>query len=201
MVDAVDMERLMRDPVLGKEINRSPFPATWYQAANPAAVIVFAPVFAWIWVMLGRRNLDPSTPAKFAIGLWLLGLAFIAMVLGARQAGNGELAGAHWLLITYVVYTWGELCLSPVGLSMVTKLSPAHLQSFMMGLWFFSFSLSNLAAGLVARYSVMLERGELTFFIDGLGGFYLILVLMPVAVGCLIALLTPWLKRLMHGVQ
>jgi POT family proton-dependent oligopeptide transporter len=177
------------------------FPATWYQAANPAAVIIFAPIFAWLWVVLGRRNLEPSTPAKFAIGLWLLGLAFIAMVLGAMQAGNGALAGAHWLLITYVVYTWGELCLSPVGLSMVTKLSPAHLQSFMMGLWFFSFSLSNLAAGTVARYSVLLERGDWTFVIDGLAGFYLMLVLVPIAVGTLILLLAPRLKRLMHGIK
>jgi POT family proton-dependent oligopeptide transporter len=179
----------------------SPFPATWYQAANPAAVIIFAPVFAWLWVILSRRGLEPSTPAKFALGLWLLGLAFIAMVFGAMQAGNGELAGPHWLLITYVVYTWGELCLSPVGLSMVTKLAPPHLQSAMMGLWFFSFSLSNLAAGIVARYSVMLERGELTFLIDGLGGFYLALVLVPVTVGSLIMLAVPWLKRHMHGIS
>jgi POT family proton-dependent oligopeptide transporter len=179
----------------------SPFPATWYQAANPAAVIIFAPVFAWLWVILSRRGLEPSTPAKFALGLWLLGLAFIAMVFGAMQAGTGELAGPHWLLITYVVYTWGELCLSPVGLSMVTKLAPLHLQSAMMGLWFFSFSLSNLAAGVVARYSVMLERGELTFLIDGLGGFYLALVLVPVTVGSLIMLAVPWLKRHMHGIN
>jgi POT family proton-dependent oligopeptide transporter len=179
----------------------SPFPATWYQAANPAAVIFFAPIFAWLWVILNRRGLEPSTPAKFALGLWLLGLAFIAMVFGAMQAGNGELAGPHWLLITYVVYTWGELCLSPVGLSMVTKLAPPHLQSVMMGLWFFSFSLSNLAAGIVARYSVMLERGELTFLIDGLGGFYLALVLVPLTVGSLIMLVVPWLKRHMHGIN
>ena len=131
----------------------SAFPATWYQAVNPAVVITFAPVLAWLWVFLGRRNLNPSTPMKFAIGLWLLGLAFLAMVFGAMEARDGGLAGPHWLLITFVVYTWGELCLSPVGLSMVTKLAPARLQSMMMGVWFFSFSLSNLLAGLVARYS------------------------------------------------
>jgi POT family proton-dependent oligopeptide transporter len=179
----------------------NPFPATWYQSVNPAAIIIFAPVFAWLWVALARRNLEPSTPVKFALGLWLLGLAFIAMVLGAMQAGNDGLAGAHWLLITYVVYTWGELCLSPVGLSMVTKLAPAHLQSLMMGLWFFSFSLANLAGGLAARYSVLLESGEWHFVIDGLGGFYLLLVLVPIAVGCLILLLSRWLKRLMHGLS
>ena len=104
-------------------------------------------------------------------------------------------------MITYVVYTWGELCLSPVGLSMVTKLSPVHLQSLMMGIWFFTFSLANLAGGFIARFSVQLERGEWTFLIDGLGGFYLMLVLAPCAVGVLIMLLTPTLKRMMHGIH
>ena len=177
------------------------FPATWYQAVNPAVVIIFAPVLAWLWVFLGRRNADPSTPMKFAIGLWLLGLAFLAMVFGAIEARDGGLAGPHWLLITFVVYTWGELCLSPVGLSMVTKLAPARLQSMLMGVWFFSFSLSNLLAGLVARYSVRLESGASTFFIEGLPGFYLLLVVMPVAVGVLIWLVSPVLRRWMHGVD
>lgn len=177
------------------------FPATWYQAVNPAVVIIFAPLLAWLWVFLGRRNADPSTPTKFAIGLWLLGLAFLAMVFGAIEARDGGLAGPHWLLITFVVYTWGELCLSPVGLSMVTKLAPARLQSMLMGVWFFSFSLSNLLAGLIARYSVRLESGASTFFIEGLPGFYLLLVVMPVAVGVLIWLISPVLRRWMHGVD
>jgi POT family proton-dependent oligopeptide transporter len=178
-----------------------PFPATWYQAVNPAAVIVFAPLFVWLWSALGRRGLDPPTPVKFALGLWLLGLAFLAMVLGALEARAQGLAGPHWLLITFVVYTWGELCLSPVGLSMVTRLAPAHLQALLMGLWYFSFSLSNLLAGLVARVSVALERGQWTFFIEGLAGFYLFLVVMPVAAGCLIMALSPLLRRWMHGVH
>ncbi|MFV2090094.1 MAG: peptide MFS transporter, partial [Pseudomonadales bacterium] len=178
-----------------------PFPATWYQSANPLAIIVFAPLFAMLWPWLGRRGKDPSTPMKFAIGLWLLGLAFFAMVFGAMEAANGGLAGPHWLLITYVVYTWGELCLSPVGLSMVTKLAPAHLQSLMMGFWFFSFSLANLLAGLVARFSLQLERGEWTFVIEGLGGFFLLLAIVPIGVGFLILLMTPLLKRLMHGLH
>ena len=177
------------------------FPATWYQAVNPATVIVFAPVFAWLWVFLGRRGANPSTPMKFAFGLWLLGLAFLAMVFGAFEARGGGLAGPHWLLITFVVYTWGELCLSPVGLSMVTKLAPARLQSMLMGVWFFSLSLSNLLAGLVARYSVRLESGEATFLIDGLAGFYLLLVVAPVLTGGVVWLISPTLRRWMHGVE
>ena len=176
------------------------FPATWYQSVNPAAIIIFAPVFAWLWVFLNHRGLSPSTPTKFALGLWLLGLAFLSMVFGAMDAQDG-LAAPHWLLITFVVYTWGELCLSPVGLSMVTKLAPQHLQSLMMGLWFFSFSLSNLLAGFVARYSVKLESGEATFLIDGLPGFYLLLVVAPVVTGFLIWIISPTLRRWMHGVQ
>jgi POT family proton-dependent oligopeptide transporter len=178
----------------------APFPATWYQSANPIAIIVFAPLFALLWPWLGRRGRNPSTPMKFAIGLWLLGLAFLAMVLGAMEASREGLAGPHWLLITYIVYTWGELCLSPIGLSMVTKLAPLHLQSLMMGVWFFSFSLANLLAGFIARFSVLLERGEWTFVVDGLAGFYLLLVVVPIGIGVLMVALTPLLRRWMHGV-
>jgi POT family proton-dependent oligopeptide transporter len=177
-----------------------PFPATWYQSANPAAVILFAPLFAWLWLFLGRRGLEPSTPVKFCLGLWLLGLAFISMVFGALEARDG-LAGPHWLLITFTVVTWGELCLSPVGLAMVTRLAPAHLQSFFMGFWYFTFSLANFAAGEMARFSTRLESGEVTFMIDGLPGFFLMLVVAPVVVGTLLLALVPTLKRWMHGVH
>jgi len=158
-------------------------------------------VFALLWVWLDRRRLNPSTPMKFSLGLFLLGLAFLAMVFGAMDARGGGLAGPHWLLVTYVVCTWGELCLSPVGLSMVTKLAPRRLQSMMMGLWFFSFSFSNLLAGLVARFSTKIASGEITFVFEGLAGFYFMLVVSPIAAGLLILLLTPLLKRMMHGVE
>ncbi|MHC5003012.1 MAG: peptide MFS transporter [Planctomycetota bacterium] len=177
------------------------FPASWYQSVNPLAILIFAPVFAWLWMFLDRKKLNPSTPAKFFWGLFLLGLAFIAMIFGAMESRDGGLAGPHWLLITYVVCTWGELCLSPVGLSMVTKLSPARLQSLMMGLWFFSFSMANLFGGLVARFSTKVASGEVRFFIDGLPGFFLMLVVFPIGAGVLILILSPLLKRMMHGVK
>jgi POT family proton-dependent oligopeptide transporter len=100
-----------------------------------------------------------------------------------------------------VAYTWGELCLSPVGLSMVTKLGPERLQSLMMGVWFFSFSLANLLSGLLAAFSKELEKGESKFLIEGLPGFYLMLVVFPLAGGVLLTLLTPLLRRMMHGVE
>jgi POT family proton-dependent oligopeptide transporter len=178
------------------------FPAAWYQSVNPLGILLFAPVFSWLWIWLDRKNANPSTPMKFAIGLWLLGLAFLAMVFGAIDARDG-LAGPHWLLITYVVVTWGELCLSPVGLSMVTKLSPSRLQSLMMGLWFFSLALSNLVAGLVARFSERFvgPEADMTFILPGLPGFFLLLVVFPIGMGVLIMLLSPMLKRMMGGVK
>jgi POT family proton-dependent oligopeptide transporter len=181
-------------------------PASFFQSVNPLTILLFGPVFSWLWIFLERKNQDPSTPMKFAIGLWLLGLAFVAMVFGAMDARSG-LAGAHWLLLTFLIYTWGELCLSPVGLSMVTKLAPARLQSLMMGLWFFTFALSNLLAGLVARFSERFVpetpggEAELTFLIPGLPGFFLMLVVLPIVAGVLIAALTPFLKRMMHGAE
>ncbi len=195
------------DRTLGGMLDGDGFPASWYQSVNPLGILIFAPVFAWLWVWLARRRLNPSTPMKFAIGLWLLGLAFLAMVFGALEARDGGLAGAHWLLILYVIVTWGELCLSPVGLSMVTKLSPPHLQSRMMGFWWFTFALSNLLAGIVARFSTKFvpdaETGapaELNFLgIEGLPGFFLLLVGAPAAAGVIIWILTPAMKRMMHG--
>lgn len=183
------------------------FPAEFYQSVNPLTILIFAPFFSWLWIWLDRRGIGPSTPVKFSLGLWLLGLAFLAMVGASLKTQDGELAGPHWLLITYVVYTWGELCLSPVGLSMVTKLSPKRLQSLMMGLWFFTFALSNLLAGLVARFSTKFvpetpgEEAELTFILEGLPGFYLMLVVFPIAAGFLLFVLAPWLKRMMGDVR
>ena len=184
------------------------FPATWFQSINPLCILLFAPVFAWLWIWLDRRRLNPSTPLKFSLGLWLLGLAFIAMIFGALDTRDG-LAAPYWLLITYVVCTWGELCLSPVGLSMVTKLAPPRLQSFMMGVWFFTFALSNLCAGLVARFSTKFlpdsETGapsEMDFLgIEGLPGFFLMLVVFPIGAAVVLLLMVRMLKRMMHGVD
>ena len=189
------------DRSLGGLFGAEGFPASWYQSVNPLAILLFAPLFAWLWPALDRRGRNPSTPAKFFWGLFLLGLAFIAMVFGATQARESGLAGPQWLLVTYVVYTWGELCLSPVGLSMTTKLAPARLQSLLMGIYFFSLGLGNLLGGLAARFSKRLEAGDATFVLEGLPGFYLSLVLFPIAAGALILLLTPLLRRMMHGVK
>jgi POT family proton-dependent oligopeptide transporter len=126
-------------------------PASFLQSVNPILIIALAPVFAWLWVALSKRGIEPSAPAKFSLGLILLGLGFGVMVWASvLTLGQTKQVGPHWLILTYLFHTCGELCLSPVGLSTVTKLAPHRKVGQMMGIWFMSISLGNLMAGLVA---------------------------------------------------
>jgi POT family proton-dependent oligopeptide transporter len=122
---------------------------------NSLFIIALAPVFAWIWIRLGKR--DPSSPAKFAFGLLFVGLGFVVMVGAANASAAGALVSPWWLVLTYLLHTVGELCLSPVGLSSMTKLAPERVKGLMMGVWFLAASVGNLiagqAAGLLERYS------------------------------------------------
>ena len=126
------------------------FPASWFQSLNPLYIIFLAPVFAWFWVRLGSR--DPSKPAKFAAGLFLLGLGFVVLAVGAMASGAGIRVSPLWLVATYLLHTLGELCLSPVGLSAMTKLAPARVGSLMMGVWFLAAAVGNYMGGFLARF-------------------------------------------------
>jgi len=138
---------------------------------------------------------------KFAIGLMLLSIAYVAMIFGALEADRVGLAKPHWLLIMYTMVTMGELCLSPVGLSMVTKLSPARYTSLMMGLYFGTYFVSNLAAGYLASFSKKIEDGEVFTLIGGQADFFLALSVVPAIIGLLVLALSPILKRMMHGLH
>ena len=126
------------------------FPSSWFQSVNALMIIIFAPVFAWIWISLGKR--DPSSPAKFAFGLVSVGLGFVVMVGAAQASANGVLVSPMWLVLTYLLHTIGELSLSPVGLSSMTKLAPDRVKGMMMGVWFLAASVGNLIAGGVLRF-------------------------------------------------
>jgi POT family proton-dependent oligopeptide transporter len=131
-----------------------PFPASWYQSVQPVFVVILAPVFAWLWLKMGRG--EPSSPAKFALGLLFGGLAFAILVPAAYVVVGGAKVGPYWLTGTYLLQTLGELCLSPVGLSTMTKLAPARAAGFIMGIWFLSDSIGNWLAGKAASmYSSM----------------------------------------------
>ena len=125
-------------------------PASWLQSINPLFIITLAPFFAWLWVWLAQRNLDPSIPAKFALGLIQLGLGFGVMAVAASFVVAGETVLPTWLILTYLLHTTGELCLSPVGLSAITKLAPRRYVGQLMGIWFIAAALGNLVAGLLA---------------------------------------------------
>jgi POT family proton-dependent oligopeptide transporter len=125
-------------------------PTGWFQSINPVFVILFAPVFSWLWLALARRGCFPSVAAKFASGLLLLGCGFVVLHVAAKLALAQGTVLPVWLLGTYLLLTWGELALSPVGLSYVTKLAPARLTTQTMGIWFLATAMGNLLAGLLA---------------------------------------------------
>jgi POT family proton-dependent oligopeptide transporter len=169
-------------------------PAGWFQSLGAIFIIALAPVFAWIWVRLARRNLDPSIPVKFALGLLLLAVGFVVMAAAASVVASGHKAAPTWLIMTYLIHTFGELCLSPVGLSSVTKLAPRRLVGQMMGTWFLATSLGNLIAGLLAG----------GFKADELQNWpmlYLQIAIAPAIAGILLIFLARPIKRLMIGVR
>jgi proton-dependent oligopeptide transporter, POT family len=168
-------------------------PAGWFQMLNPVFLIALAPMVASVWVGLARRQLNPSLPVKFALGLLLLGLGFLVMAGAARWVVEGHQVWPTWLITTYLLHTLGELCLSPVGLSSVTKLAPARLVGQMMGLWFLATSLGNLIAGLVA--------GEVTG--DAIGQMplrFMQIVLTTCGTAVVLLLIAKPVKRLIGGI-
>jgi POT family proton-dependent oligopeptide transporter len=124
------------------------YPASWLQSVNSAFIIILAPVFGWIWLKLGPR--DPSSPAKFSMALFFLGTGFGVMILAALASSNGQKVSPMYLIVTYLFHTVGELCLSPVGLSAMTRLAPTRVVGLMMGVWFLATSVGNKIAGTVA---------------------------------------------------
>ncbi|MFL6200853.1 MAG: peptide MFS transporter [Thermoanaerobaculia bacterium] len=167
-------------------------PTTWLQSVNPLLIITLAPVFAWIWLALARRHLEPSSPAKFAWGLILLGLGFAVMVWASILTANQtRQVGMGWLCLTYLLHTCGELCLSPVGLSTVTKLAPHRKVGQMMGVWFMSLSLGNLIAGQVAGQFETLPLPQL------FGAVFA----TTAGAGLILALLARPIRKLMSGVH
>ena len=168
--------------------------STWFQSVNSTFIILFAPVFAYLWVWLAKRNLNPSTPAKFGLGLLLLALGFFMMVLASTIVANGEQALPTWLLLTYLFHTFGELALSPVGLSATTKLAPKRYVGQLMGIWFVSIALGNLIAGQIAGD---FDPNNIAAFPEQYWG----IVMTTAGTGIILLLLTKPLKKLMGGVD
>ncbi len=179
-------------------------PATWFQSINAFLIFTLAPLFAWIWTRLGKRNLNPSQPVKIALGLIFLGLGFLFMTWAGVHAKGGAKAGMWLVFMTYFWHTVGELCLSPTGLSYVTKTAPVKFVSLLMGIWFVSSFIANLGGGLIAARVTDIETGKLTlpWSFGGRADFFFLFVVTSIGAGLLILILTPLLKKLMRpGVE
>ena len=164
------------------------------QGANSLFIIIFAPIVASIWVALGKRNMDPSAPAKFALGLILMGVGFLVMFFAAGYVVSGEKVLPTWLLLTYLFHTFGELCLSPVGLSSMTKLAPPRFVGQVMGVWFLATAIGNNLAG---QFAGGIDANNL----PAMPGEFLYLFWWGTIAGLVLLMLTPFIKRLMGGVK
>jgi POT family proton-dependent oligopeptide transporter len=179
-------DRLTKNELFGIE-----FPSSWYQSLSASYVVFLAPVFSWLWIKLGRKQ--PSSPAKFTWGLSLLGLGTFLMVPACVLAATGKVS-PFWLCSVYLIQVLGELCLSPVGLSTVTKLAPKRFLSFTMGIWFLAASLGNWLAGFFASLFDESNMASMVYLFGAMSAMIL------VAAGILF-ILTPKVRKLMAGVQ
>jgi POT family proton-dependent oligopeptide transporter len=179
-----------------------------FQSINPALIILFAPLFGLIWTKLGKRNMNPSQPVKIAMGLMLLGLGYVFIFMGAmgvRLGPDGAVIARASMLLVFSMYFWhtmGELCLSPTGLSYVTKVAPVRFVSLLMGIWFISSFIANLGGGLLAAQVEAIDRGEITMpwnFEGQNSNFFFLFVVTSFASGLAILIASPWLKKLARG--
>jgi POT family proton-dependent oligopeptide transporter len=182
---------LFADKLTRNEIFGYSYPSSWWQSVNSIWVVILAPIFAWLWIKLGSRQ--PSSPVKFALGLLFVALSFVLMVPAAKLTADGKI-GPLWLVTLFFLQTVGEMLLSPVGLSTMTKLAPARLLGMVMGIWFLAASLGNKLAGVLAGEFQSTDANALaTFFWHQALG-------VGVCAALLFALV-PWVKKLMCGVH
>jgi POT family proton-dependent oligopeptide transporter len=168
-------------------------PASVFQSINAIYIVLLGPVFAILWLMLAKRGWEPSAPAKFGLGVIQLGAGFLVLVAGAAAAGSGNLTPVVFIFLIYLLHTTGELCLSPVGLSAMNRLAPAHLASLIMGTWFFAAATGNFAAGLISAATGAEGVGP-----EGALEVYTTVGWLAVGVGVAMVLISPLIRRLMH---
>ena len=184
-------------------------PASYFQSVNPLAIILLAPLFSSLWLRLGNRGLEPTSPKKMAIGLSLVALGYVVIAFAVYGLGAMDKVSMFWLIGLYVIHTMGELCLSPIGLSMVSKLSPARFSSLLMGTWFLANAAANKFAGtLSALIPGGGEAGEgaattsfLGFQIANLFDFFLVFIVMCGVAAAVLFVMSRWLEKKMHGVN
>lgn len=180
-------------------------PASWFQSVNPLAVITLAPLFTILWGFLYTRKMEPSSPRKMAFGLALVCLGYVVIAFAVNGLGATEKVSMWWLFALYVIHTCGELCLSPIGLSMVSKLAPLRLSSLMMGTWFLANAAANKFAGTLSALIPGGEGGEggathfMGFEITNLYEFFLLFIVMTAIAAGILFVLSGWLQKMQHN--
>lgn len=188
----------LADQIVDRDLGGFIFPTAWFQSVNAVAIIALAPVMAWIWVLLARKNANPSIPRKFGLGLLFNGLAFLLLMFTLSNLVSADNKIPFWTLVAvYVIQSIGELCLSPIGLSMVTKLAPVRLVGLGMGGWFLSTGIGNNLSGIFAS-EVSGEGGMTTA--SALSG-YTFGFWALVGAGIVLFVAAPLVQKLMHGVK
>lgn len=193
-------DRVMDRNILGFELTASQF-----GSLNAFFIFLFAPLFAWLWTTLGRRGLEPGTPVKFALGIAQAGLGFGALVIGAATPNEAGLVAGYWMVLAYLLHTTGELCLSPVGLSAVTKLAVPSVVGVMMGAWFLATAYSEFVAAQLSKLAAIetVDGGvadigaALARYTDLFGN----LLYVGLGVALLLLLISPILNKMMHGIK
>ncbi len=175
------------------------------QNFNPITIVVFAPILSWFWIWLAKRGWEPSIQVKFGIALLLVGLGFVVLAWSKTTAGADARVALWWLVLTYFLHSIAELCISPVGLSMITKLSIARVVGMMMGVWFLSISIGEYLAGAAAQAaSVQTVGGQVTnpqLALESYAHTFMVGGEMTMIAGVILLAISPWLRKLMHGVK
>jgi POT family proton-dependent oligopeptide transporter len=195
---------LYADRVTDKTLFGMTLTAAQFGAANSFFIFSLAPLFALLWIRLGRRGWEPSTPVKFSLGIAQAGLGFGALVYGAQFPDQAGVVSAWWLIVAYLLHTTGELCLSPVGLSAVTKLAVPSVVGVMMGTWFLASAYSSYVAAQIATIAARPANEDslnLTAALSGYTELFSQLLTIGLAGGAVLLVLSPLLKRMMHGVR
>ena len=196
---------LFADRVMDREVFGLTLTAAQFGSLNSMFIFIFAPVFAWLWTRLAVAGREPSTPVKFALGIAQAGLGFGALVLGAANPDEAGLVSGYWMILAYLLHTCGELCLSPVGLSAVTKLAVPSVVGVMMGSWFLATAYSEFVAAQLAKLAALeVEAGSVTDTAAALGTYadlFSSLLWIGLGVGLFMLLLSPVLRRMMHGIH
>jgi len=181
-----------------RHVDRAGVPASVFQSVNAIYIILLAPLFAAAWTFLGRKGLEPSAPAKFGLALMQLGLGFLVLRWGANAAGMENATPVVFLFLIYLLHTTGELCISPVGLSAMNRLAPAHMASLIMGTWFFASATGNFAAGLIAAATGSEAASGAGVGKETVLAVYSQIGWIAIAVGVAVLVISPLIKKLMH---